>query len=97
MLSNEEIDYIETDVASMPDSKILGEKKKLIAVGIKFGQDMGSMMNVGVDHSGPEKEMHLVAEYLTFIDQRLEGKDSWWFRVRRRLKYVNQFLSLIHI
>lgn len=91
MLSDQEISQIENEVSCINYSNLLSEKEKLIIKGQRAGAKMETMMNLGSDHSNYEKEMHIMAEYLTWIDQRIEDKNGWWFRIKRRLKYVNQF------
>ena len=91
MLTGPEIDIVEMEVSILEDADLVASKELFISKGETAGSQMEAMMVMGGDHSLYEKEMHIAAEFLVFIDQRLEGKDSWFFRFRRRLKYVNQF------
>ena len=91
MLTGPEIDIVEMQVSTLEDADLVAKKELFISKGETAGSQMEAMMVMGGDHSLYEKEMHIAAEFLVFIDQRLEGKDSWFFRFRRRLKYVNQF------
>ena len=91
MLTGPEIDIAEREVSTFEDSELLSNKQIFISQGKTAGSQMKLMMDHGGDYSPYEKDMHIAAEFLVWIDQRLEGKDSWFFRLRRRLKYVNQF------
>ena len=91
MLTGHEIDIVKMEVSTFEDSELLSNKQ----IFISKGEDSGLLMKHNTGRGGNyglyEKDMHIAAEFLVWIDQRLEGKNSWLFRFIRRLKYVNQF------
>ena len=73
MLTGPEIDTVEFEVSKLEDSDLLSSKQ----IFISKGEESGLLMkhNTGRDgnYSLYEKDMHIAAEFLVWIDQRLEG------------------------
>jgi len=91
MLSIEIIDAVAKDIALIDDDNLLDAKVEFEARAEVHSHGVGSDMRTGRDHSGNEHDLHIMVEYLTHLDERLENKGGLWFRFKRRLFYANQY------
>lgn len=91
MLSTEVIDAVAKDIALIDDDSLHDAKVEFEARAEVHSHGVGSDMRTGRDHSKNEYELHVMVEYLTHLDERLENKRGMWFRFKRRLFYMNQY------
>jgi hypothetical protein len=91
MLSKNEIDAVQIDVAAISNDDLHDAEVEFKARAEIASHGVGSDLRMGLDHSQNEYNLHLMVEYLTHIDERLENTGGWWFRIRRRLSYINQY------
>jgi hypothetical protein len=95
MLSAQEITIIEEEVNTLDHATLENHKRILIESGnqiaMRIGYLIDSKMKNTPDYRYEEKELHLTVEKLVFLDQRIEVKFGVFFRLKRRLGYMNQF------
>lgn len=101
ILSNEEKDEIQRIVEEVPYEELLTFKNKMISEAEFIQNQLRKLWYYNNNplanpieanhHRDLESQLHVCNEYLVFIDGRIEGKNSWFFRSTRRLKWANRF------
>ena len=95
MLSNSEKDQIEYSVNNYSDDELYNKKENFISEAKKTSIVMGSLIDHGLINSASYKEhqskLDVLVEYLVYIDGRIEGKNGWIFRSKRRIKWAWEF------
>jgi|TARA_A100000164_G_C21591145_1_gene622971 hypothetical protein len=91
MLSKHEMNIVEMQVNKYQASELEEMKKNWFAEGLRASKNMNDLISAMQSYSQAEHEVFAAAEHLVFIDQRIEQKNSWFFRTKRRVHYVNLF------